>query len=142
MPQSEQRLLYYPLSIWDWLSLGVMLVVPGWGLFHLGYQIDGRLILAALAVISTVTYLACVMDKRKAQTGRWRTSEATLHWLELMGGWPASFLAQRHFRHKISKWSYQMVFWLIVGAYQIIALDYVNDWKAVLMARDFLATLH
>ena len=32
----------------------------------------------------------------------------TLHTLELIGGWPAAFLAQRWLRHKCSKRSFQM----------------------------------
>jgi len=41
-----------------------------------------------------------------------------LHLLELLGGWPGAFLAQRRLRHKCSKRRYQFVFWLIVLAYQ------------------------
>ena len=48
---------------------------------------------------------------------------------ELLGGWPAAFLAQRRLRHKCSKSSYQFVFWLIVFAWQFAAFDSLQNWK-------------
>jgi uncharacterized membrane protein YsdA (DUF1294 family) len=56
-------------------------------------------------------------------------SEANLHLLELLGGWPGAFLAQRRLRHKCSKGSYQFVFWLIVLGYQFAAYDSFHDWQ-------------
>ena len=35
--------------------------------------------------------------------------------LALLGGWPGAFLAQRYFRHKTQKVSFQIVSWLIVA---------------------------
>lgn len=52
-----------------------------------------------------------------------------LHLLELLGGWPGAFLAQRRLHHKCSKGSYQFVFWLIVLAYQFAAYDSFQNWK-------------
>jgi len=48
--------------------------------------------------------------------------------LRMLGGWPGAFLAQRVFRHKTSKLSYQVVFWAIVLVYQLVALDYLTGW--------------
>ena len=48
-----------------------------------------------------------------------------LNGFELMGGWPGSYLAQRFLRHKISKKSYQVIFWLIVVIHQLFALDLI-----------------
>ena len=56
-------------------------------------------------------------------------SEAQLHLLELLGGWPGALLAQRRLRHKCSKRSYQIVFWLIVLAYQFAAMDSLQNWQ-------------
>lgn len=64
------------------------------------------------AVTSLLAFGAYGKDKRAARTGRWRTAESTLHLLGLLGGWPGALAAQRVFRHKSSKPSFQMAFWL------------------------------
>ncbi len=80
-------------------------------------------------VISVITYLAYGWDKQQARDKEWRMPEARLHLMELIGGWPGAFLAQRRLRHKCSKVSYQVVFWLIVLAYQLAALDSLQEWR-------------
>ncbi len=75
------------------------------------------LILLAYAVASMITFLAYAQDKRAARRGRWRTPEATLHLLELLGGFPGAILAQRLLHHKRGKVSYLIVFWLIVAVH-------------------------
>ncbi|HMJ90030.1 MAG TPA: DUF1294 domain-containing protein [Candidatus Acidoferrum sp.] len=79
--------------------------------------------------MSGLTYWIYAVDKRRAEEGMWRVSEANLHLLELLGGWPGAFVAQRRLRHKCSKGSYQMVFWLIVLGYQFAAFDSLRDWQ-------------
>lgn len=61
-------------------------------------------------VSSCVAYLAYVFDKAAALQGKWRTSEQTLHLLSLIGGWPGAVLAQRAYRHKTQKRSFQLTF--------------------------------
>ena len=73
------------------------------------------LVLIVYAVASVITFFAYGLDKRAARRGRWRTPEATLHLLELLGGFPGAMLAQRIFRHKRGKVRYLIVFWLIVA---------------------------
>ena len=80
-------------------------------------------------LISGFTYWIYARDKRRAEAGEWRVPEMRLHLLELLGGWPAAFLAQRRLRHKCSKGSYQFVFWLIVLVWQLAAVDSLQDWK-------------
>lgn len=67
-----------------------------------------------LVGMSVVTALMYAMDKAAAQAGRWRTPENTLHLLAVLGGWPGALIAQALFRHKSSKGSFQLVFWLTV----------------------------
>lgn len=77
----------------------------------------GRLPLEAVFVpvlLSAITYVVYALDKHAAQTGRWRTQEATLHLLELLGGWPGAWVAQRTLRHKSRKPAYRAVFWTMV----------------------------
>ena len=76
--------------------------------------------LAIYAAMSLVAIWAYSRDKRAAQSGAWRSSEFRLHLLEFLGGWPGAFLAQRFFRHKSRKLSYQIVFWLIVAAHGVL----------------------
>lgn len=57
-----------------------------------------------------VAWIACVLDKHAATTGRRRIPESSLHLLELLGGWPGAFIAQRVTRHKTSKRAYRIAF--------------------------------
>ena len=52
-------------------------------------------------------------DKNAAQNSRLRVPERVLHGVELFGGTPGAFIAQRVFHHKTRKVSYRIVFWLI-----------------------------
>ncbi len=79
--------------------------------------------------ISALTYFAYAWDKNRAKKKGRREPEQMLHLLELLGGWPGAFIAQRNLRHKCSKLSYQIVFWLIVAGYQFAAIDYLRDWR-------------
>ena len=85
-------------------------VVPGW-----------------MLVMSGVAWATYRIDKKAAANGAWRISENRLHFLELLGGWPGAYLAQRVFRHKSAKRSYRLIFWGIVFLYQIVALDLMLD---------------
>ncbi len=75
------------------------------------------IIVGIYGLISLIGCVAYYFDKRAARLGRPRTPEATLHVLELLGGWPGALLAQRLIRHKNAKVGYQVVFWLIVAVH-------------------------
>ena len=79
----------------------------------LGYL--SPLLLCAYAAMSLVTYFVYASDKARAGTGQRRTPELTLHWLEILGGWPGALIAQWQIGHKNRKPSYQMVFWAIIA---------------------------
>jgi uncharacterized membrane protein YsdA (DUF1294 family) len=104
-----------------------LLLLPVMALYRRG--VDFRWAGAYGLVLSVMTYWTYAHDKRQAQAGEWRVTEAWLHLLELAGGWPGAWLAQRRLRHKCSKGSYQVVFWLIVLGYQFAALDSFQDWQ-------------
>jgi uncharacterized membrane protein YsdA (DUF1294 family)/cold shock CspA family protein len=82
---------------------------------------------AAMLPMSVAAWILCSEDKKRAEKGKWRVSETELHGLELFGGWPGAFLAQRKLRHKTRKTSYQAIFWSIVFLYQLLSLDVVLD---------------
>jgi uncharacterized membrane protein YsdA (DUF1294 family) len=79
--------------------------------------------------VNIIPYFVYKRDKALARAKAWRISEATLHFLELIGGWPAALLAQRQFRHKCSKTDFQTTYWLIVMLHLYLAIDYLLDWK-------------
>ena len=110
-------------------GLLVLLVLPALAVHRLASVIDWRGLLAALLLLSGVAFLAYWDDKRRAEGGAWRVAESTLHALGLLGGWPGGFLAQHCLRHKTSKRSFQVVFWLIVLIHQAAALDALGGWR-------------
>ncbi len=71
-------------------------------------------ILGFYGFASVMTYLAYGWDKRRAVLGGRRIAEQTLHWMELIGGWPGAMVAQHRFHHKWRKTSYMLIFWAIV----------------------------
>ncbi|HBW07958.1 MAG: cold-shock protein [Pseudomonas sp. BICA1-14] len=79
--------------------------------------------LAIYAVASLLTFVLYWRDKHSALKDRWRTPETTLHFFELVGGWPGALVAQQVFRHKTRKLSYQLAFWLIVVLHQAFWID-------------------
>lgn len=71
-------------------------------------------VLLFYVVASVVSFFAYRRDKKAAQDNRLRTPETTLHLLDLIGGWPGAFVAQRVYRHKVKKLSFQVMYWLTV----------------------------
>ena len=65
--------------------------------------------------LSLGCFVAYALDKRAAKAGNWRTSERTLLLLGLLCGWPGAVLAQQWLRHKSSKRSFRILFWITVA---------------------------
>lgn len=112
-----------PLSWSNWLILALLLALPVTGMLHIKQPIGSYWLMALMLAASATSYLLSSQDKRLAETGGWRISELRLHVLELIGGWPGAFIAQKRFRHKCNKGAYQFVFWIIVIGHQIVAID-------------------
>lgn len=68
----------------------------------------------AYIVVSVLTFSFYWVDKRRAEDGRWRLTETTLHVLAIAGGWPGALAAQQMLRHKTRKAAFQNLFWAIV----------------------------
>ena len=64
----------------------------------------------AYVALSIITVFAYAFDKSAAMNRRWRTEEATLQTLSLLGGWPGAWFAQLAFRHKTKKASFIVTF--------------------------------
>lgn len=110
-------------------SLLALLIFPALAVLRLARNIDPRLLLSYVIVISGATFLLYRQDKKRAQSGERRTPESTLHFAELLGGWPGAFIAQRTLRHKISKTSYQVKFWAIIILHELVSFDYTQNWE-------------
>ena len=104
-----------------------LLVLPGLALLH--QQVDLRWAGLYVLALSLISYRCYANDKCRAQKMNWRVSENSLHLTALLGGWPGAFLSQRQFRHKVSKFGFQFVFWLIVLIYQLAAFDALQNWR-------------
>ncbi|KAI8903206.1 hypothetical protein EDD86DRAFT_196057 [Gorgonomyces haynaldii] len=62
--------------------------------------------------INAFSYSLFWYDKKMAETRGWRIPERMLQATALAGGWPAGFLAMKHFRHKTVKTSFQQPYLL------------------------------
>jgi len=86
-------------ALWGWLALRVR-----------------KPLLMYLLSVNLVTFLFYAYDKWSAGGELLRVPEKVLHGLALLGGSPSALASQRLLRHKTSKSSFQMVFWLIFAA--------------------------
>jgi uncharacterized membrane protein YsdA (DUF1294 family) len=122
------------LEPWHIVALLGLLVAPCLALHRLSAFIGLPWLLGYGVAISLLTYAVYGADKDSAQekVPDWRASEKLLHSLEFAGGWPGAFLAQRRLRHKCSKFSYQVKFWLIVSIHVYLATDYLLGWRLAL----------
>lgn len=78
-------------------------------LFNTPYQV-----LIGYLVLSVVTFVVYAHDKRAAKLDKWRTKEASLHLLALVGGWPGALWAQKILRHKSQKQPFKAILWIMI----------------------------
>jgi uncharacterized membrane protein YsdA (DUF1294 family)/cold shock CspA family protein len=71
-------------------------------------------VLAWYFVASVMSLASYAIDKSAAREGQRRTSEATLHFVDTLGGWPGGAFAQQWLRHKSSKRSFAFGYWMSV----------------------------
>ena len=79
-------------------------------------------ILIYLGVMSLVGFISMFSDKRKAKLKRWRTTEAVLFLIALIGGSLGSFLGMWVFRHKTKHWYFVIGMPLILAAHIALVL--------------------
>jgi uncharacterized membrane protein YsdA (DUF1294 family) len=103
----------------------VLLALPVIGVIDLAINHQSLWGIFIYGVASALTYYFYWDDKRRARIGDWRIPEANLHFWAFIGGWPGAFIAQQQFRHKTKKISFQIVFWLVVVAHQILWFDWI-----------------
>ena len=71
-------------------------------------------IVAVYLFFSVLAFFNYARDKSAARSGQRRISERRLLVIGLAGGWPGALLAQQTLRHKTSKRSFQLQFWISV----------------------------
>ena len=112
--RNDAEQLRHRASITTWLPpilLAGFLLLLGWASLR---QHLPDFYWTCMAALNALTLLAYRRDKRASEAHRWRTPESTLHLLELLGGWPAAWLAQLWLRHKSRKPSYRVIFLIII----------------------------
>ena len=78
------------------------------------YKIILLFLIFWLVGINISTFIAYGVDKKAAIRKSWRVPEKDLHLLEFLGGWIGAWVAQKVFRHKTSKKSYQNIYKLMI----------------------------
>jgi uncharacterized membrane protein YsdA (DUF1294 family) len=71
-------------------------------------KLSDTIALVWFAVFSAVTWLVFALDKWRASRSGWRVPESTLAIFGALGGWPGGLLGMMMFRHKTSKWTFQL----------------------------------
>lgn len=71
-------------------------------------------IVTSYVVMSSLAFFLYAKDKQAAIKQHRRISEQTLWMVGLLCGWPGALIAQKLLRHKTSKPSFLIVFWLTV----------------------------
>lgn len=77
---------------------------------------------AIYLIASSLAFATYGIDKAAAIWGVRRIPEAFLHLLGFLGGWPGALVAQRVFRHKSGKVSFQVAFWITAALNSAVAL--------------------
>lgn len=131
------------IRISTWFGLMALALIPAVAVNNLilDRKIPPLYIILPLLIINVITYITYKADKEKARAKIWRTPESTLHFLALIGGWPAALIAQRQLRHKCSKTDFQFIYWMTVLFHIYLAIDYIFEWQMLKAFIDLLKQL-
>lgn len=105
---------------------GFSLVLAGI-LFFLCYQ-KINAVISWFVAVNLVTLIYYGYDKFAAKRSWGRIPELVLHGLAFVGGSPIAFVAQKLFRHKTIKTSFQIFYWSIVTVQIICLAIYFFKW--------------
>jgi uncharacterized membrane protein YsdA (DUF1294 family)/cold shock CspA family protein len=131
-----------PLKSYGWGDVALTLAVF-FVLFVAKSVFDGVLPLPVLPIYliaSTITFFTYWYDKAQARKHQWRTSEGTLHFWSLVGGWPGAALAQKVVHHKSRKRSFQTIYWITITL-NVLGLVWLLSSPGAAQARTFLDEL-
>lgn len=88
------------------------------------FPVNVYIFFAYLLVISLIAVVLTVVDKRRAQAGRWRVPEATLLLFSILGGSVAMLITMKKIRHKTKKVKFMVGIPLILIA-QVILIAFL-----------------
>lgn len=88
------------------------------------YQVEPLHAAMFVLAMNLLTFPLYGIDKRLAIKKGYRIPETSLLLVALLGGSPAAMLAQRVFKHKISKQTFRRRIWIIT-IFQVAALAYL-----------------
>lgn len=88
------------------------------------FPVNVYIFFAYLLVISLISVVLTVVDKRRAQAGRWRVPEATLLLFSILGGSVAMLITMKKIRHKTKKVKFMVGIPLILIA-QVILIAFL-----------------
>ncbi len=96
----------------QWLPVGILVAFVAFVSVAIHMLGVSAWVAVFYTVISLLTFMDYLADKRAAVAGTMRTRERALQVAALLGGWPGGVLAQQFLRHKNRKPSFQLMFWL------------------------------
>lgn len=99
---------YSPYLIFGLISLFITLII-----FYTTNQYT-QILIAYFISINVTTFVLYGYDKFISSSEKLRVPELNLQTLALLGGSPAALFAQKFFRHKTVKGSFQVIYWVIV----------------------------
>lgn len=81
--------------------------------------------LISYSIMSTVCFFMIKIDKRRAEDGRWRIPDDSMHLAQLLWGWPGTLIAQKIYFHKARKKTFQGTLNFIIFIHIIFWVDYL-----------------
>lgn len=89
------------------------------------------MLLIPYALFSLLAVAMYGADKSAARRGTWRVSEANLHLVGVVGGWPGALVARHAFRHKTRKQPFRSVFWVtvVINCVALVLLVAAAPWS-------------
>jgi len=109
-----------------YLIFGIVSLVMTLAIFAYATQ-QLQTLLAYLIAVNVTTFLLYGYDKFISKGERLRVPELNLQALALLGGSPSALLAQKFFRHKTIKQSFQILYWIIVAIQFMLLIFVLKD---------------
>jgi uncharacterized membrane protein YsdA (DUF1294 family) len=109
-----------PIYNFTLISLGLAIALT----IFLWWRIGLELFIAWLVAINITAFLVYGADKTLAEGRRTRVPEKVLLLLALLFGSLGAWIGMQVFRHKTSKQSFQVRFWIMVAAQIVLVILY------------------